>query len=138
MGKRIEIKELEIGAVLSASRGSFDEAVGMMQRATKLEEELSPPSGPPDLIKPTHELFGEILMQARRPKEAAAQFAVALARQPNRARSLLGAARAAREGGDQRGALDAYEDLLRVWRRADAQLAGVREARGFVEQSARR
>jgi tetratricopeptide (TPR) repeat protein len=138
LGKRIEIKELEIGAVLNASQGKFDEAVEMMKRATKLEEELSPPSGPPDLIKPTHELLGEILLRAERPKEAAAQFAVALSRQPNRARALLGAARAAKESGDRRGALNAYNDLLKVWRRADPQLAEVREARGFVEQAAQR
>jgi tetratricopeptide (TPR) repeat protein len=138
LAKRIEIKELEIGAVLAASQGKLDEAVEMMKRATKLEEELSPPSGPPDLIKPTHELLGELLLRAKRPKEAAAQFAVALARQPNRARSLLGAARAAKESGDQRGALKAYNDLLRVWQRADSQLAEVREARGFVEQAAQR
>ncbi|HVG30619.1 MAG TPA: hypothetical protein VM864_13005 [Pyrinomonadaceae bacterium] len=138
LGKRIEIKELEIGAVLGASQGKLDEAVEMMKRATKLEEELSPPSGPPDLIKPTHELFGEILLRAKRPREAAAQFATALARQPNRARSLLGAARAARESGDQRGALNAYNDLLKVWQRADSQLAEVREALGFVEQAAQR
>jgi tetratricopeptide (TPR) repeat protein len=138
LGKRIEIKELEIVAVMNASQGKYDDAIEMMKRATKLEEELSPPSGPPDFIKPTHELFGEILLQAKRPKEAAAQFAVALSRQPNRARSLLGAARAAKESGDQGGALNAYNDLLNIWKRADSQLAELREARGFVEQAAQR
>ena len=39
------------------------------------------------LIKPTHELFGEILLRAGKPQEAAAQFRTALLRQPNRARS---------------------------------------------------
>jgi tetratricopeptide (TPR) repeat protein len=138
LGKRIEIKELEIGAILNASQGKYDEAVEMMQRATKLEEELSPPSGPPDFIKPPHELLGEILLRAKRPKEASAQFAVALSRQPNRARSLLGAARAAKESGDQVGAVNAYNALLKIWTRADSQLAEVREARSFVEQAAQR
>jgi tetratricopeptide (TPR) repeat protein len=138
LAKRIEGKELEISAVLSASQGKFDEAIEMMKRATKLEEELSPPSGPPDFFKPTHELFGEILLQAQRPKEAAAQFAIALARQQNRPRSLLGAARAAKESGDARGAVAAYTELLKVWKRADPQVAEVREARAFVEQTAQR
>lgn len=138
LAKRIEAKELEISAILSASGGKYDEAIEMMGRATKLELELAPPSGPPDFIKPTHELFGEILLQAKRPKEAAVQFAVSLSRQPNRALSLLGAARAAKESGDQVGAFNAYHDLLKIWKRADSQLAAVREARGFVEQAARR
>jgi hypothetical protein len=34
-----------------------------MKKATELEEAMSPPSGPPVLIKPTHELFGEILLR---------------------------------------------------------------------------
>ncbi|MFL6228076.1 MAG: hypothetical protein ACJ741_04795 [Pyrinomonadaceae bacterium] len=138
VAKRLEGKELEISAVLSASQGKFDEAIEMMKRATRLEEELAPPSGPPDFFKPTHELFGEILLQAQRPKEAAAQFAISLARQQNRPRSLLGAARAAKESGDARGAVAAYTELLKVWKRADPQVAEVREARAFVGQTAQR
>ena len=98
--KSAEIKELEVSAAIAASKQNFTEAIELMKRATTLEEEMSPPSGPPSLIKPSHELFGEILLSANRPKEAAEQFGIALLRQPNRARSLLGAARAAAKSGD--------------------------------------
>jgi tetratricopeptide (TPR) repeat protein len=135
VAKRVEIKELGIAALLRASAGKFDEAVEMMKRATSLEEELSPPSGPPDLLKPTHELFGEILLRAGRPREAAAQFKVALARHPNRARSLLGAARAAAQSGDRPAAAAAYASLLKIWQRADARLPELGEARSFVQQA---
>ena len=135
LGKRLGVLESEVGAVLAASRGKFDEAVELMRRATRLEEEMSPPSGPPDFFKPSHELFGEILLQAGRPREAAEQFAVALQRQPNRARSLLGAARAAAAAKDDAAATAAYRDLLRHWQRADPSLAELREARSFVEQA---
>jgi tetratricopeptide (TPR) repeat protein len=135
LGKRLGVLEAEVGASLAAARGKLDEAVELMRRATKLEEELSPPSGPPDFFKPSHELFGEILLQANRPKEAAEQFAVALQRQPNRARSLLGRARAAAAAKDDAAATAAYRDLLRHWQRADPALAELREARSFVEQA---
>src|SRR6185369_14321695 len=92
--KELEIKGLEVAAAAAAAKGKHSEAIEFMKRATSLEEELSPPSGPPDLIKPSHELFGEILLAANRPKEAVQQFEISLARQPNRARSLLGLARA--------------------------------------------
>jgi hypothetical protein len=59
-----------------------------------LEEATSAPYGPPSLIKPSHELFGEILLRAGKPTDAAEQFKISLLRQPNRARSLLGLARA--------------------------------------------
>ena len=101
VAKLVEIMELEVSALASAGRGKSDDAIEALKRAVALEESLSPPSGPPDVIKPSHELFGEILLRAGRPKEAARQFARALERQPNRARSLLGAAKAAEQSGDK-------------------------------------
>ncbi|MCA1615962.1 MAG: hypothetical protein LC800_18045 [Acidobacteria bacterium] len=135
LSKRIGVYEFSVAAVLAASQNRVDEAVALMREATKFEEELSPPSGPPDFFKPSHELFGEILLQAGRPAEAAAQFAVALQRQPGRARSLLGAARAAAAGKDDAKAVASYTSLLRQWQRADATLPELREARSFVEQA---
>lgn len=132
--KSAEIFGLEIAAVLASSKKNDDEAIEIMKRAIALEEEMSPPSGPPSLIKPSHELFGEILLRANRPKEAAAQFQMALARQPNRARSLLGRARAARQSGDMKGAAEIYATLLRQWQQADPQLPELREAQDFLKQ----
>jgi tetratricopeptide (TPR) repeat protein len=135
LGKRLGVLESEVGAMIAAGRGKFDEAIELARRATKFEEELSPPSGPPDFFKPSHELFGEILLQAGKPEEAAEQFAVSLQRQPNRARSLLGRARAAAAAKDDAAAASAYRELLRHWQRADPSLAELREARSFVEQA---
>jgi tetratricopeptide (TPR) repeat protein len=86
-----EIFELEIAALSASMKKDHAKAIELMKKATALEESMSPPYGPPGLIKPSHELFGEILLRAGKPAEAAEQFKVALQRQPNRARSLLGA-----------------------------------------------
>jgi tetratricopeptide (TPR) repeat protein len=134
-GKAAEIKELEVSAVLAANKRQYDEAINLMKRATAIEEEMSPPSGPPTLIKPSHELFGEILLEANRPKEAAAQFEIALLRQPNRARSLLGVARAAAKSGDTKLAVEAYSRLQRQWNQADPDLAELREAQDYLKQA---
>jgi tetratricopeptide (TPR) repeat protein len=133
--KSAEIKELEVSAAAAASKQNYTEAVEMMKRATTIEEEMSPPSGPPSLIKPSHELFGEILLSANRPKEAAEQFGIALQRQPNRARSLLGLARAAAKNGDQKAALELYSRLARQWNQADPNLPELREAQDFLKQA---
>jgi tetratricopeptide (TPR) repeat protein len=138
LAKAVEIRELEIAATAAASKEKYDEAVELMKRATAIEEELSPPSGPPSLIKPSHELLGEILLQAKRYKEATEQFQVALSRQPNRARSLLGAARAAARSGDQKGAAEIYSAFLKQWRQADPQLPELREAQEYLKQSSAR
>ncbi|MGH7205316.1 MAG: tetratricopeptide repeat protein [Nitrospiraceae bacterium] len=133
-----EIMELELTAATFSSKGNYAKAIALMKKATALEEALPAPSGPPDTVKPAHELFGDILLRAGRPKEAAQQFSTALARHPNRARALLGAARAAAKSGDSRGAITAYSKLLQVWAQADAELPELREARAYVQQAGTR
>lgn len=127
------IRGLEVAALSAAMKKDYDKAIDLMKQATAQEEQSSPPSGPPSLIKPTHELLGEILLRAGRPADAAALFKVALLRQPNRARSLLGAARAAAQSGDQATAAAMYSKFLEQWKQADADLPELREARGFLK-----
>ena len=133
----LNIRELEISALNASMKKDHAAAIESMIKATMLEEQMSPPSGPPSLVKPTHELFGEILLRAGKPAEAAEQFKVALQRQPNRARSLLGAARAAAQTGNQSGALTAYAALMDQWKKADPDLVELREARDFLKQAKR-
>ncbi len=128
------IGELEIAAVAASVKRDHARATELMKEAIRLEEEMGPPSGPPGLIKPAHELFGEILLRAGKPEAAAEQFGVSLLRQPNRARSLLGAARAAAQSGDQRGAAAAYAKLLEQWQQADEGLPELREAQDYLKK----
>jgi hypothetical protein len=130
--KMTEVQELEIVAMSQAARNDFGAAMQTMRRATALEEALPPPPGPPVSVKPAPELFGEILLRASRPQEAAAQFATALRRHKHRARSLLGAARAAAQSGDTQGAAHLYVQFLRQWQQADPQLPELREAREYA------
>lgn len=127
------IRGLEVAALSAAVKKDYAKAIELMKQATAKEEQSSPPSGPPSLIKPTHELFGEILLRAGKPTEAAAQFKTALLRQPNRARSLLGAARAAAQSGDQTTAAVMYSKLLEQWKQADETLPELREARSSLK-----
>ena len=62
---------------------------------------MRPPNGAADPVKPSHELLGEVLLQAGKPADAAAAFDASLLRMPNRARSLMGAARAYAAAGTQ-------------------------------------
>ena len=120
---------------MSASQGKFDEAIETMKQAEKLEDQMSPPSGPPELLKPTQELFGEILLRAGRGKEATQEFQACLLREPKRARSLLGLARAQKKSGDTDAAVAAYSDFLELWSVADSQLPELQEARTYTSQA---
>lgn len=135
--KRPEVMELEVAALAASQKGDHSEAIGLMKKATGIEDEMSPPSGPPSLIKPSHELFGELLLRAGRSREAADQFHTALLRQPNRARSLIGAARAAAANGDIKSSSDYYSKFLKQWEHADRDLPEIREATDYLKQARR-
>lgn len=126
------IRELEVAAVKATMSKDYAKAIELMTKATAMEEETGAPSGPPSLIKPTHELFGEILLRAGKPTDAAAQFRTSLLRQPNRARSLLGLARAAVQSRDQISARATYAKFLEQWKQADEGLAELQEAREYI------
>lgn len=131
------IGELSVAALNASMKKDHAKAIELMKKATAIEEQMTPPYGPPNLIKPSHELFGEILLRAGKPAEAAEQFKISLLRQPNRARSLLGAARAAAQTGNQAGALTAYATLIEQWKQADDGLSELREARDYLKQAKR-
>jgi len=136
--KPYEVRELQVAAASRAARGGYVGAFALMMKAVELEEGMKPPSGPPEMIKPSHELWGEILLRAGRPQEAAQQFATSLQRHPMRARSLLGIARAAAQSGDRAAAAEAYGKLLEVWAQADADLPELKEARDYMHQASAR
>lgn len=117
-------------ALLSENR--LDEGLATLERATELEARLDPPSGPPDTVKPAHELYGEVLLAQGRPEEAARQLEIALRRTPRRAPALLAAARAADALGRDDEAVAFYRESLDVRHAADAGLAGVEEARRYI------
>jgi tetratricopeptide (TPR) repeat protein len=125
------VMEKELAALMALAAGRGDEAVLRMQEAAGLERELPPPLGPPRPIKPAAELFGEILLELRRPRDAAAEFERALLRWPNRSLALLGLARASAALGDGTSARRHYGRLLVNWRGADPGLPELQEARSF-------
>ncbi|MGH9368033.1 MAG: tetratricopeptide repeat protein [Thermoanaerobaculia bacterium] len=120
-------KELESKIAFAA--GETDRALALAREAAALEDATSYEFGPPDIVKPAHELAGEMLLAAGRAAEARKEFEAALARAPRRAASLLGLARAASSQGDAVAARKAYGQLREVWKRADAGVAGLSEAR---------
>jgi hypothetical protein len=86
------IREKELAAIIHAARGQKDQAIAVAKEAADLELTTEAPSGPPDPIKPALELYGELLAEAGRDKDAAAAFEQSLLRTPNRTPSVKGLA----------------------------------------------
>jgi TolA-binding protein len=89
-----------------------------LNEAVKIEESMRPPNGAADPIKPSHELLGEVLLEVGKPAEAATAFDACLLRMPNRARSLMGAARAHAAAGHRDVAEARYKTLKSFWKGA--------------------
>ena len=130
--KLVATMEMQMLALVHRARGRKAEAVQAAARAAAIERTLSRPVGRPHPIKPSHELHGELLVEAGRPSDAIGEFEHALWRAANRARSLLGLARAQAAAGDRAAARGTYARLLQIWRVADPELAELVEARKAV------
>jgi ABC-type Fe3+-hydroxamate transport system substrate-binding protein len=86
--------EKQVAATLSLARGEKEEAARLAKEAVDIELTMSAPSGPPEPIKPSLELYGDVLLEAGHAKEAAAAYEQELLRTPNRTPSVKGLARA--------------------------------------------
>ncbi|MEO5904866.1 MAG: tetratricopeptide repeat protein [Gemmatimonadaceae bacterium] len=121
------ILELELKAMVKVAQGASDGAVALMRSATAREDAMPFDFGPPPVVKPSHELFGEMLLQLNQPKEAAAEFQRAIARAPRRVRSLLGLARAAKANGDADTSRQTYGEIRTIWHLAEPAQSGLAE-----------
>ena len=106
------IREKELGAIVLWAKGQKDEALQFAKEAADVEKSMSPSSGPPDPIKPASELYGEMLLEVGRTKDAVRAFEQSLLRTPKRTPSVLGLARAATASGDSATARQRYQELL--------------------------
>ncbi len=109
--KEVSILEKEVGAYARWAQGQKEDAVRLAKEAADIEATIDAPSGPPDPMKPAIELYGEMLLEANRPAEAATAFGQSLLRTPKRTPSLLGLARASALAGNPAAARQHYAEL---------------------------
>ncbi len=117
-GKSVRIMHHELKALIALARKENDAAIALLKEAVSIEESMRPPNGAADPVKPSHELLGEVLLQVGKPADAATAFDASLLRMPNRARSLMGAARAHAAAGNRTAAAARYQLLNSFWKGA--------------------
>ena len=126
---KVAILRNELSAVIRDASGATDEAITLLREAARIEDATPAEFGPPEVVKPVHELLGEMLMTKGRAHEAMQAFERSLELAPRRSLSLLGLARAATAAGDHVAAAGAYTELASVWRHADLEVPGLAEVR---------
>jgi tetratricopeptide (TPR) repeat protein len=110
--KRVSIMQKQVSAIAKLVVNDIEAAVALAKEAAKIEiHEMQTPSGPPIPMKPSLELYAEILMAANRPSEAILAYEESLAWIPERTPSLFGFAKAASLSGE---ASRAEEMLVKI------------------------
>jgi tetratricopeptide (TPR) repeat protein len=131
---QVEIQLREVAAWIALAEDRNEEAVALMREAAELETATEKHPVTPGPIAPAHELLGEMLLALDQPAEALAQFEASLRTEPNRFRSLYGAAHAAELAGETETARRYYEELSTLAANADSERAEVAEATAFLAQ----
>jgi tetratricopeptide (TPR) repeat protein len=94
--QQAEVMELELKAMQVQLKGNASYAEQLLKQAVALESSISYSYGPPTIVKPSFELYGEWLLQNGRAKEALQQFELSLKAAPGRALSETGKQKALR------------------------------------------
>ncbi len=133
--EQLAIQRQELLAWIAFAEGRRDEAVETLRAAAVREDATEKNAITPGPLAPGRELLGEMLLELGRPADALAEFETALVHEPNRFRSLDGAARAAAKAGDNAKATKYYAALLEVCAKADAPgRPALVEARAWMRQ----
>jgi tetratricopeptide (TPR) repeat protein len=113
---------LALEAQILRAKGETDAALARISEAAAVEDAMPLDFGPPFPVKPTHELWGEMLLDLGRPAEARAQFEEALERAPRRALALFGLLQSAHALGDDQATEGVQAVLEAMWHDADSDL----------------
>jgi hypothetical protein len=123
-------------AWLLLAEGNHEDAVTLLRSAANLEGETEKSAITPGPLVPARELRGEMLLELSRPEEALVEFERALDQGAHRFRSLIGAGRAAEQGGELEKARRYFGEAVRLCGGSDGpERAEVRQARAFLEQN---
>jgi tetratricopeptide (TPR) repeat protein len=100
----IDAQRMAAEAWVLHHEGKHAEALAMAAQAADKEETVEKHPVTPGPLIPARELYGDILMVHNKPAEALAAYEATLKKEPNRLRTLAGAARAAAKAGNRAAA----------------------------------
>ena len=95
--EKAEVMELQLKAMQAWLKTDMTATEEFLKKATRLEAASSYAYGPPEVVKPSFEMYAEWLLEVNRPAEALAQFELSLKAAPNRTLSVSGKKEAERK-----------------------------------------
>jgi tetratricopeptide (TPR) repeat protein len=128
----VESQRLGASAVAAHAQGQDKEALELARAAADLEDSMDKHPATPAAVLPARELYADLLLELGDPASALIEYEQSLRANPNRFRSIIGIARAAKLSGDPQKASDAYQSALALCSQADTERPELTEARAFL------
>jgi hypothetical protein len=117
--------------VLANARKDDKKAIELARQAADLDAGMDKHPATPAPVLPARELLANLLLEAKDPAALQA-YEASLKTEPNRFRSILGKARAAKAAGDLETSREAYKRLVTLSALADGDRPELAEANTFV------
>jgi hypothetical protein len=128
----VGIKRDAAAAWMRFAGGDTTGALALARAAADSEDVTDKHPVTPAELLPARELEADMLLATKRYAEARAAYQATLRREPGRARSWFGAARAAELAGDRAAARAAYRQFLTLMSKADGDRPELTTAKAFV------
>jgi hypothetical protein len=125
----VRIKRDAATAWIRLAEGDSAGALALARSAAEEEDGTDKHPVTPGELLPARELEADMLLATGRHAEARSAYLATLTREPGRARSIFGAARAAELAGDQAAAAQGYREYLRMMEKGDGGRAELTVAR---------
>ena len=127
-----EIQVMAAAAWIALRENRASDAVGSMRQAADLEDKSGKHVAMENRLSPMRELLAEMLLEANQAAAALKEFELSLRSNPNRYRSIAGAAKAAHQLGHNDAALRYYQTLISLVASADSNRPDLLAAREFL------
>ncbi len=132
--EQIDIQAEVVRGLAIWAEGKVDEGVEILKAATAREDATEKHVVTPGPLVPAREVLADVLLAAGKTAEALSDYEAVLAKEPNRYRAVLGAARAAHSAGDSTKARAYFAQLLELGKGADTERDGLREAQQYLDR----
>jgi tetratricopeptide (TPR) repeat protein len=109
-----EVQRLTTQGWVEFAKGNRAAGLDMMRAAADMEDANEKSSLTPARMLPARELYGDMLMAAKRPADALVAYEQSQTREPNRYRGLYGAAEAAAQSGNRAKAKMYFAKLVEM------------------------
>jgi hypothetical protein len=129
---QVEVQRLGAAGILAHVQGDDTKAVELVRAGADLEATMDKSPVTPSPVLPARELLADLLIELNQPDAALKEYKEMLRTDPNRFRSILGEARAAKQSGDTAAAHDAYEKLVALSKSAAPERPELAEAKAYL------